>query len=74
MLQIVILVCSAGLSPPECQRETALDVISGPRVASISACGMMGQATLAGTGLGRREGDFIKIRCEPVRPTQTAAR
>ena len=75
MLQIVILICSASLPPADCQRETALDIISGPRVASVGSCGLIGQTTVAATALiGRAAGDYVKISCEPVRETKTAAR
>lgn len=67
MLQILILVCSTNLSSVECQADTALDVINGPQVASVWACGLQGQSLLAQTAtLGRAHGDFVKIVCSPV--------
>ena len=74
MLQIVILVCATSLSPQDCQRDTALDVISGPQAAGVTGCGLLGQATMAETGLGRRSDEYIKIRCEPLRPATLAAK
>ena len=68
MLQILILVCSSSLSSVECQVDTAHDVISGPQVASLFACGLQGQSLLAQTAtLGQAPGDFVKIVCTPVR-------
>lgn len=69
MFLVVMLVCSAALSPMECQRDTALEVIIGPHVAAIGECALVGQTTVAATSLaGRAAGDYLKIRCEPVRP------
>ena len=68
MLVVVMLVCSSALSPTECQRETALDVITGPHVASVGECGLVGQTTIASTALaGQATGTYLKIRCEPLR-------
>jgi hypothetical protein len=68
MLQILILVCSTSLSSVECQIDTAHDVINGPQVASVFACGLQGQSLLARTAtLGRSRNDFVKIVCKPVR-------
>ena len=68
MLVVVMLVCSAQLSPMECQRETALEVIVGPHVSTIGECALLGQTTFAATSLARMvAGDYLKIRCEPVR-------
>ena len=68
MLVVVMLVCTAQVSPMECQRETALEVIVGPHVSTIGECALAGQATFASTSLARMaEGDYLKIRCEPIR-------
>lgn len=67
MLKMLILVCAAGLSPAECQIETASDVISGPVVSSVMACGLGGQSLVAETAaIGRHPGGYIKIRCTPL--------
>ena len=67
MLQIMILVCSVNLAPADCQLETALDIISGPQVASVISCGLHGQALIAATSVARRgPGEYIKIRCSRV--------
>ncbi len=72
MLQILILVCSASLSPTECKPETAMDVISGPETASPMTCGLQAQALMARTTIaGRASGEYLKIRCEPLQPART---
>ena len=69
MYLVVMLVCSAAQSPMECQRETAREVIIGPQVAAIGECSLVGQTTMAATSLLERgAGEYLKIRCEPVRP------
>lgn len=73
MLRILILICSAEVSPQDCQRETALDIISGPQVANIMTCGFQGQALAASTAtIGRRPGEYIKIRCERLPDERSA--
>lgn len=71
MLQMLILVCSINLSPSDCQADTALDVIRGPKVANAMECGMHGQAYIAQTALMTRgTGEYLKIRCTPSRAVQ----
>uniref|UniRef100_UPI00232D6A15 hypothetical protein n=1 Tax=Candidatus Phyllobacterium onerii TaxID=3020828 RepID=UPI00232D6A15 len=64
MLQVIVLICAAGISPPECQSDTALDVIYGPHVNSAMMCGMQGQSLVARSViLGRSSDEYMKIRC-----------
>jgi hypothetical protein len=64
MFEILILVCASSLSAPDCQMNTALDVIHGPSASSVIACGVQGQAYIAETSLiGRLDGAYLKIRC-----------
>ena len=73
MLKMLILVCSANLSPADCQLETALDVIHGPQVASVFECGMASQVMAAQTTIMRRgQGEYMKVRCTPVKVAQAA--
>jgi hypothetical protein len=65
MLQILILICSTNLSPADCQMETAIDVIHGPKTASVMGCGLEAQALLAKTTVLRRPDEYAKIRCRP---------
>lgn len=65
MLQVLILICSANLSPADCQVETALDVIHGPKIAGIAGCGLGAQALLAKTKLLRGPDEYAKIKCRP---------
>ena len=73
MLRILILICSTEVSPQDCQRETALDIISGPQVTSIMTCGVQGQAIVASTAaIGRRPDEYMKIRCEHLPDERSA--
>jgi hypothetical protein len=75
MLQVVILICSASLSPVDCQSDTALDVIVGPQTANAMMCGLQGQAYVARTAIvGRSPNEYIKIRCSPLKPIKAALR
>lgn len=61
---VVILICSAQLSHGECQLDTAIDVMRGPRTESAMMCMMAGQALVGQTALAPREGlEYMKIMC-----------
>jgi hypothetical protein len=63
MFKVLILVCSMGIAPQDCERDNAVDVIAGPAVANELDCGFSGQACLAGTALAPTDGNYIKIQC-----------
>ena len=63
MFKVLILVCSIGIAPQDCERDNAIDVIVGPAAANELACGLSGQAYLAGTALAPTDGNYVKIRC-----------
>ena len=67
MLKMLILVCAVGIAPADCRPQSALDVISGPDVASPVMCGLHGQAYIAETALANRRHDdeYLKIVCVP---------
>lgn len=68
MLQVLILVCSVSVSPPDCNSDTALDVIAGPDASSLMSCMLGSQAMLARTAeIGQRPREYVKIRCSPPR-------
>ena len=72
MLQVLILVCSIGIAPAECQTNTALEVIRGPEAANEMMCGLHGQAYIAQTSLVPRGSlEYVKIKC--MRPAQDRA-
>ena len=63
MFKVLILVCSMGIVPHDCERDNAVDVIVGPAAANELACGFSGQAYLAGTALTPTDGNYVKIQC-----------
>lgn len=64
MFKMLLLICATGVSPADCQTETAIDIIQGPTTASAAACAFQGQAELAGTALPIRPGEtYLKVRC-----------
>ena len=72
MLKMLILVCSSSVSPPDCQLETALDVIHGPQVASVFECGMASQVLAAqSTILRNAPKEYIKVKCSPVKVAES---
>jgi hypothetical protein len=73
MLKILILVCSSSVSAPDCQLETALDVIHGPQVANVFECGMASQVIAArSTILRNAPAEYMKVKCSPVKAAETA--
>lgn len=62
MFKVLILICSIGVQPQDCSRETALDVISGPDAENELMCGLHAQAYVAEVGLVR-EGEYMKATC-----------
>jgi hypothetical protein len=69
MLKMLILVCAVGTAPADCRPQSALDIISGPDVASPVMCGLHGQAYIAETALATRghDDEYLKIVC--VKPS-----
>jgi hypothetical protein len=63
MFEVLILVCTIGIAPQDCERSNAIDVIVGPAAANALACGFSGQAYLAGTALTPNDGNYVKIQC-----------
>jgi hypothetical protein len=73
MLKMLILVCSSSVSPPDCQLETALDVIHGPQVSSVFECGMASQVIAAQSTILRRAPDeYMKVKCSPIKVAKAA--
>jgi hypothetical protein len=63
MFKVLVLVCSMGIAPQDCEQDNAVDVIVGPAAANELACGFSGQAYLAGTALAPTDGNYVKIQC-----------
>ncbi|GEP04044.1 hypothetical protein [Methylobacterium oxalidis] len=61
-LLAVILVCAATTTPPDCSRDTALDVMIAP-ASTPFACMMTGQVTLA-RDPEMVEGRYTRVTCE----------
>lgn len=61
-LLAVVLVCALSVEPPDCTRETALDVIAQP-VSLPTECMKVGP-TLAASTFDALEGRYVKTACE----------
>jgi len=57
----LILVCAASTAQPDCQRDTALDVIT-VKTPSVFACLMTGQTSVAREQL-LGDGRYTKVVC-----------
>jgi hypothetical protein len=63
---IVILICSTALSHSDCQFNTALDVVRGPKVDNVVMCGLNAQTMMARTDLVQADGaQYMKVVCTP---------
>ena len=51
MVSVVVFLCALALSPSECSRATAVDVIALPAAPDEQACLHAAQATLAGLAI-----------------------
>lgn len=63
---VVALVCAASIAQPDCTRETALDVITGP-AHSLQECLLQGPVLAASADHGGEDGSYVKTRCEQRR-------
>ncbi|KQP48988.1 ribosomal protein S27 [Methylobacterium sp. Leaf399] len=63
---VVALICAANLPQPDCTRETALDVITGP-AHSLQECLLQGPILAASAGHSGDAGRYVKTRCEQRR-------
>jgi len=73
MIKMMILICSANLSPADCQVETALDIIHGPQVASVFECSMASQVMAAQSSILRNApSEYMKVKCSPVKVAEAA--
>ena len=63
---VVALICAAAVQAPDCSRETALDVVTGP-AHSLQECLMQGPVLAANAGFKGEDGAYVKTRCEPRR-------
>jgi hypothetical protein len=75
LIESILLICSTTLPRAECQPDTALDVIIGPKATSARLCGFQSQAFLAPTTLAATlaKGTYLKIQCKRAHATDMAA-
>ena len=73
LVKTILLICSTTLPRSECQPDTALDVIIGPKVTTMGLCGIQSQAFIAATWFTETlaEGTYLKIQCKMAHPTAT---
>ena len=65
---IIILICSVSLSHSDCQLNTALDVVRGPRVDNPVMCALNAQTMIARTDLIQGDGSqYMKVLCSPTK-------
>ena len=60
---VVALICASSVQAPDCTRETALDVITGP-AHSLQECLLQGPTMAAGSGVAADKNTYVKTRCE----------
>ena len=81
LIKSILLICSTALPRAECQPDTALDPIIGPKATTARLCGFQSQAFLARTAFAEAlaKETYLKIQCKrahasdmavPVSPVQ----
>ncbi|GLS43856.1 hypothetical protein GGR33_002432 [Methylobacterium brachythecii] len=60
---VVALVCANTVAAPDCNRDTALDVVTGP-AHSLQECLIQGPTIAAGSGRAADKDTYVKTRCE----------
>lgn len=64
MYSILILICSTALSHSDCQSNTALDVVRGPKVDNAVMCTLSAQTMIARTDFVQGGGaQYMKVVC-----------
>lgn len=65
MSQIVVvaLICAATVQAPDCSRDTATDVVTGP-AHTLQECLIQGPVLAANAGFKGGDGAYVKTRCE----------
>lgn len=65
LIYAVILICSSAIARPDCQVETAIDILVAPRANTSGMCGLQAQAYVAGSALARdlSKDRYLKIHC-----------
>lgn len=63
---VVALVCASTVQAPDCTRDTALNVITGP-AHSLQECLLQGPILAVHSGHDGGDGSYVKTRCEQRR-------
>jgi hypothetical protein len=58
-----IFVCPGAVAPNDCDARSALQSIVDPPWGQEAGCGVQSQTALAGSGLRRVEGQYVKVVC-----------
>ncbi|GJE55912.1 hypothetical protein EKPJFOCH_2409 [Methylobacterium thuringiense] len=60
---VVALVCANTVAAPDCNRETALDIVTA-QAHSLQECLIQGPTVAAGSGRAADANTYVKTRCE----------
>lgn len=63
---VVALICAKSVSAPDCTRETAIDVVTGP-AHTLQECLVQGPVIAANSGIEIAKDSYVKTRCEQRR-------
>ncbi|GJD79311.1 hypothetical protein [Methylobacterium gregans] len=63
---VVALICAKSVSAPDCTRETAIDVVTGP-AHTLQECLVQGPVIAANSGIAIAQDSYVKTRCEQRR-------
>ncbi len=63
---VVALICANTVQAPDCTRETAIDIVTGP-AHTLQECLIQGPVIAANSGIPIAKDSYVKTRCEPRR-------
>jgi hypothetical protein len=64
---IAILICSTAFFFSDCQFNSAVDVVRGPKVDNVVMCGLNAQTMMARTDFVQADGaQYMKVVCAPT--------
>ena len=63
VFSVYILLCTASVSPSDCNKDNAVDIALGPEVSNEIMCGLEAQEMFARTAIRPKDGEYLKITC-----------
>lgn len=63
LFKAIVLICASTVSQPDCQRDTARDVVRLRADLTMQQCFLQGQAVIADSGIKLGPDTYAKVMC-----------